>query len=618
MNIFTKRTALLLTMSLLLGSIGLRAQTWEQIVNDKTTWLFGLGSGSTIEEAQSEAQKDLIGKISTTVASTFDIIEDERTKNGELDASSYISSKVSTYSFASLPNLDHLDKPDGDMQYSLYFIKRNEVGKIFEGRKNKVMELVQSGEKAESQCKVGDALKCYYWAFTLLKTMQYPNEVKYTDGEHKEHQLATYLPLKIDGIFSDIRVNVANRDEDIAELFFSFRGHPVVNMEYSYFNGRNYSNIYGVKDGRGDVELLPGYTPEYLQIKVEYTYYQDAKFGCPEVQAVQEVVKSHTLSKATMKVPMRKTTPALAKENLTEKIVPALTESVTTSPCKSALVELSNDDTYRSKTEAFIAAIRSNTPHSVDHLFTDEGLVMYNQLLKYGIARIYGQPDYKVYQRGDEVVVRSIPMSFSFKQGARKSIVEDVVLYFDASEKIHWLSFALEAEAANDILSKGAWSDTVRRTILGFMEDYKTAYCLERIDYLNQVFSDDALIIVGHVLKTLDRTNEKDRISYRNNKLIRKTQYTKDQYMKHLQACFNRNECINIHFADNDITKAGKGGETFGIQIKQDYYSTTYGDSGYLFLVVDFNNPAEPTILVRVWQEEPDPEFGMANLNILQ
>lgn len=618
MNIFTKRTALLLTMSLLLGTIGLKAQRWEEIVNDKNTWLYGEGSGFTIEEARSAAQKDLIGKVSTTVASSFDILEDERTKNGEIDASSYISSKVSTYSFASLPNLDHLDKPEGDENFALYFIKRSEVNKIFEGRKNKVMELVSSGEKAESQYKVGDALKCYYWAFTLLKTMQYPNEVKYTDGDKNEHLLATYLPLKIDGIFDDIRANVVNWDEDIAELFFTFRGHPVVNMEYSYFNGRNYSNIYSVKDGRGDVELLSNFTPDYLQIKVEYAYYQDAKFGCPEVQSVQEVVKSHTLSKAFLKVPMKKKTPELVEEHLAAGTETAQSERITTSSRKSALIELTDDDTYRSMADAFIAAIRSNDPHSIDHLFTDEGLVMYNQLLRYGTPRIYGQPDYKIYQRGDEVVARSIPMSFSFKQGARKSIIEDVVLCFDASEKIHWLSFALEAEAANDILTKGAWSDTVRRTILSFMEDYKTAYCLERTDYLNQVFSDDALIIVGHVLKTLDRTNDKDRISFKNNKLVKRTQYTKDQYIKHLQACFDRNECINIHFADNDITKAGKGGETFGIQIKQDYYSTTYGDSGYLFLVVDFNNPDEPTILVRVWQEDPDPEFGLANLNKLQ
>ena len=43
----------------------------------------------------------------------------------------------------------------------------------------------------------------------------------------------------------------------------------------------------------------------------------------------------------------------------------------------------------------------------------------------------------------------------------------------------------------------------------------------------------------------------------------------------------------------------GAGGETYGIQIKQDYYSSNYGDHGYLFLMVDFNDPENPSIKVR-------------------
>lgn len=614
MILFTKHTALLLIMSFLLGVANLKAQGWDEVVNDRETWLVGIGSGFTMENAQKAAMVDLTGKISTFVAGSFEQIDDEKFKNGNLEATTYVNMKVSTYSAATLTNTDHLEKEDGEGWVALRFIKRTEVSRIFEGRKAKVMELVQSGEKAERQYKVGDALKYYYWAFTLLKTMQYPNEMKYTDSERIEHQLATYLPLKMDEIFEDIRVNVVNRDGDIAELFFTFRNHPVVNMDYSYNNGRNYSNLYKVKDGRGVVEMLPNFTPEYLHMRIEYAYCQDAKSYCPEVRDVQEVVQSHSLTKASLTVPMPKAFDN--GEKVDSKILSPILNPA--SPKKSALVELDDDAVYRKKADQFINAIRAKNPHCVDDLFTAEGLVMYNQLLNYGTARIYGQPDYKVYRKGDEVVVRSIPMSFSFQKGARKSIVEDVVLSFDASGKIHWLSFALDKAAADDILLKGVWSDTVRQTILSFMEDYKTAYCLERTDYLNQVFSDDALIIVGHVLKTFERTNDKDRISYRNNKLVKRTEYNKNQYIKHLQACFDRNECINIHFADNDITKAGKGGETFGIQIKQDYYSTTYGDSGWLFLVVDFNKLAEPTILVRVWQEEPDPEFGLANLDKLQ
>ena len=51
--------------------------------------------------------------------------------------------------------------------------------------------------------------------------------------------------------------------------------------------------------------------------------------------------------------------------------------------------------------------------------------------------------------------------------------------------------------------------------------------------------------------------------------------------------------------ADNDVVKMGAGGETYGIQIKQDYYSSNYGDHSYLFLMVDFNDPENPSIKVR-------------------
>ena len=49
----------------------------------------------------------------------------------------------------------------------------------------------------------------------------------------------------------------------------------------------------------------------------------------------------------------------------------------------------------------------------------------------------------------------------------------------------------------------------------------------------------------------------------------------------------------------------------YAIQIAQDYYSTNYGDKGYLFLIVDINNPTQPLIKVRTWQPDKDPNFGL-------
>ena len=99
-----------------------------------------------------------------------------------------------------------------------------------------------------------------------------------------------------------------------------------------------------------------------------------------------------------------------------------------------------------------------------------------------------------------------------------------------------------------------------------------------------------------------------------NDEQLRKL-YERLQYLRNLERCFDSNEYINIRFANNDIVKAGVGGEVYGIQIKQDYYSTNYGDTGYLFLMVDLNDPKKPIIKVRSWQPERDPNFGLVDLS---
>jgi hypothetical protein len=205
-------------------------------------------------------------------------------------------------------------------------------------------------------------------------------------------------------------------------------------------------------------------------------------------------------------------------------------------------------------------------------------------------------------------------MSFSFSRGVKKSFVEDIVFTFDASGQIESLAFGLDDIAAKDILTKQAWPETARMAIMEFLENYKTAFALERLDYIRTIFDDNAVIIVGKVATVAPNPMAENQLSY-NNKVITRTRYTKEQYLRNLERCFASNEFVNIHFANNDVIKAGKGGEIYGIQIKQDYYSTNYGDTGYLFLLVDINEPKTPMIKVRTWQPEPDPVDGLYDMS---
>ena len=231
----------------------------------------------------------------------------------------------------------------------------------------------------------------------------------------------------------------------------------------------------------------------------------------------------------------------------------------------------------------------------------------------YGNARIINTDNCILYQFDDNVIARSIQMAFSFKNGIRRNFVEDVVFTFNQEGKIDCISFGLDEKAKQDIMKKGAWTPEARQTIIGFLETYKTAYSLKRIDYLRTIFDDDAVIIVGHVANKMIAEKGDNGKTLRNHKYVKRTQYSKEQYLKNLEACFRSNEFINIRFANNDVRKA-KDGEEYGIQIKQDYYSTNYGDEGYLYIQVDLNNRKEPIIKVRTWQPEPDPEVGLFGL----
>jgi len=169
--------------------------------------------------------------------------------------------------------------------------------------------------------------------------------------------------------------------------------------------------------------------------------------------------------------------------------------------------------------------------------------------------------------------------------------------------------------AVTDILSHEDYSEKARIVLTQFLENYKTAFALKRLDYITSIFDDNALIITGTVVKRAEYQSQEERTRFLDNKIIKYNRYTKNEYIKHLERSFNSNEFINIRFSNNDIVKARGGyGEVYGIQIRQDYYSTNYGDTGYLFLFVDLNDPNNPIIKVRTWQPDRDPDFGLYGL----
>ena len=581
------------------------AQTWEQVKKDTETYIWGEGWGETIDEAEQQALASLISKLSVVVSSSFEVLEGETRDGDSEEYKKYMESKINTYSNATLTNTESLVLSNEPDAHVARWVKRTEIERIFEGRRAKVFEYVQNAEKSEKKLKIDDALRNYYWAYTLLKTLQHPSSVMHTDSEGQKHVLVSWIPEKINEIFESISVSVTSIEDEDIDLYFTYNGQPVTSLDYTYFDGARWSRLYSAKDGKGVLELAEGAVIDNLHFKIEYVYKNEAHID-REIYSVIGVVKSGAFRKSyiTIKGKVDNETVKAAKTH----------ETATNSIATSKLTKLDDETAVRADMERVIKAIRNKSYTDVADLFTEDGLDMYTRLISYGNAQIVGTPSYNIYANGDRVVVRAVPMSFSFARGVRKSFVEDIVFTFDESGKIESLAFALDDVAAKDILTKQAWPETARMALMEFLENYKTAFALERLDYIRTIFDDNAVIIVGKVATVAPSAMAENQFVL-NNKVITRVRYSKEQYLENLERCFNSNEFVNIRFANNDVIKAGKGGEIYGIQIKQDYYSTNYGDTGYLFLLVDINDPRAPMIKVRTWQPEPDPIDGLYDIS---
>ncbi len=575
-------------------------------------YLSGEGWGESLKSADNAALQDLISKISVSVESQFENIEEEMNDQSGVDSHSACRSVVNTYSQATLQNTQRIvieNEPDAHV---FRYVKRSEVDKIFESRRLKVFDMAASAARAVEKGKVDDALRYYYWAYCLLQSIPGANAVTDANG----HVLTHWIPEQMNEIFGEIKIQTITEQDNVAEVCVLFKDEPVTSMDYTYFDGMDWSNLYSAKDGRGFIELRPGMTTENMKIKCEYEYSGEAHID-KEINTVVNVMKGRVFRDAYVVVEKGTSPQPLPKSGDISIAEKEVTNSAMVVENKNAITMLTDDKVgpYRESIEKVISAISSHSYANAEECFTEDGKDMYRRLISYGNARIIGEPAYSFYTMGEtEVTCRSVPMSFSFRNNGRK-FVEDVTFTFNAEGKIDYLAFALDESSTTDILQHTAWSEYARKILAEFLENYKTAYALKRLDYIRSIFDDNAVIITGKVVTRQTATNGEMGGEYLNNKYVQHTRQSKEQYMRNLERCFASNEYINIRFANNDIVKAGVGGEVYGIQIKQDYYSTNYGDTGYLFLMVDLNDPKKPVIKVRSWQPERDPDFGLIDLS---
>jgi len=205
------------------------------------------------------------------------------------------------------------------------------------------------------------------------------------------------------------------------------------------------------------------------------------------------------------------------------------------------------------------------------------------------------------------VQVRNIPITLLAADD--DNCEQELVVCFNELGQIDNIMIALEEHRYLDVINAQiSVKDFHRRqAIIDFVENFRTAYNRKDIDYINNVFSDNALIITGKVVK-IDKKKQDLTAQSLNNEQIQYQKSTKEEYINNLKKCFKNNSYINLVFDEIEVMRHPKRDDIFGVTLKQHWNSSNYSDVGYLFLMINFEDEMNPSIQVRTWQ--PDKYNG--------
>lgn len=163
--------------------------------------------------------------------------------------------------------------------------------------------------------------------------------------------------------------------------------------------------------------------------------------------------------------------------------------------------------------------------------------------------------------------------------------------------------------------------------IKDFIDYYRAAYQKEKISYIEEFFSNDALIITE--TKQLIKSGSEIIPSSNKKRPYHSLVENRKQYISRLKEYFKTNDKINIGISNVIIKRHPKYPEIYGVhffQIWNDSGAAKILENqmpGYIFMMIDFrDNELEPTVHVRTWQPKdnittPADKYTLSDFRIL-
>lgn len=235
------------------------------------------------------------------------------------------------------------------------------------------------------------------------------------------------------------------------------------------------------------------------------------------------------------------------------------------------------------------------------HFTTEEDFIVDHCLTIKSGGRVSG---YQVRNIG----VNMLPINDTYGGPMRKELCID----FNSAGKIIDFNFTMDKTNYVNIMKEGLrLKDEDRRMmIIGWCQQFEKAYCDKNIRFIEDVFSDDALIITGKLVTQ----RVKNDVMPQNGVVFE--QKGKKEYIAGLKRVFANNQRLKVKFDDYRVVRHPAKPDYYGVTLKQDWHSDSYSDQGSVFLLWDFTDEDHPKIHVRTWEPGIECSFKATDFKI--
>jgi hypothetical protein len=592
--------------------------TQIDLIKKSPNYYWGEAKSINEREAEDNALSRLTQMISVNVQSNMErnIIETNE------DIKETVENIIKTYSTASLKNVKTISSRSANKYTVFRYISKIDVNEIFNERKELVYDMFEQGTEYERKNNFGYAIKLYYYSMILIKSIPDVNIIY--EGEN----LTTVIPLRINKILSNTKFallsdNKISDSERILKFKITVFDKPASYFEFNFWDGSKSIDVRA-KDGVGVVKLFGSSVNfEKLDLSIKYQYYE-CRDEIDEVANLWSLVKKPSFKNGhQIELSEGKEETIVVTDDLSKN---AIISNFAVGNYKINIADSNNCDVLNKIGEealVLLELLSAKDISSIKKMYSYDGFLVDKiiSILSFNnISIVEKMVNAKVNKTFYGWELRKIKVLNEYNT-LRKQTTEYLILDFDQSGRLVDLSFGITEGLYDTFVNQSKYGKDwdKRQIIIKFVERYRTAFLTRDMSVLDSIFSDEAIIIVGRVLR---KKKLKDSYKYAQisdaQPTFEQIRYTKHEYLSRQKKIFDSRKDLFLGFSTFNINRKNKQEGVYGVSMRQHYNSTGYSDEGYLFLLIDFNETL-PQIYVRSWQpKEWDNQslIQLSNFNI--